>query len=170
MQCRGIRGAITVSANTKKSILAATKRLLLKMAEANMIEADDIGAILFTTTPDLNAEFPAAAAPSSVLAALRCLIVVDVLHEYAWGGFAPPPDLASACDPRSCASAPRRLNIERVEANGLRTVALEMDAETPGTVCRHGICFVRPGYRFMKSGVSDRCRALSGVPSDRLKR
>lgn len=75
MQCRGIRGAITVSANTKKSILAATKRLLLKMAEANMIEADDIGAILFTTTPDLNAEFPAAAA-----------------RELGW-----PPNLALLC-------------------------------------------------------------------------
>jgi chorismate mutase len=75
LQCRGIRGAITVSANTKKSILAATKRLLLKMAEANMIEADDIGAILFTTTPDLNAEFPAAAA-----------------RELGW-----PPNLALLC-------------------------------------------------------------------------
>ena len=61
MQCRGIRGAITVSANSKKSILAATKKLLLTMAEANKIKTDDIGAILFTTTPDLNAEFPAAA-------------------------------------------------------------------------------------------------------------
>jgi chorismate mutase len=61
LQCRGIRGAITVSANSRKSILAATKKLLLKMAEANKIEPDDIGAILFTTTPDLNAEFPAAA-------------------------------------------------------------------------------------------------------------
>ena len=61
MQCRGIRGAITVSANNRKSILAATKKLLLKMAEANKIESEDIGAILFTTTPDLNAEFPAAA-------------------------------------------------------------------------------------------------------------
>ena len=75
MQCRGIRGAITVSANTKKSILAATKKLLLKMAEANMIDADDIGAILFTTTPDLNAEFPAAAA-----------------RELGW-----PPNLALLC-------------------------------------------------------------------------
>jgi chorismate mutase len=75
LQCRGIRGAITVSANTKKSILAATKKLLLKMAEANMIEADDIGAILFTTTPDLNAEFPAAAA-----------------RELGW-----PPNLALLC-------------------------------------------------------------------------
>jgi chorismate mutase len=61
LQCRGIRGAITVSANNRKSILAATKKLLLKMAEANKIESEDIGAILFTTTPDLNAEFPAAA-------------------------------------------------------------------------------------------------------------
>jgi chorismate mutase len=31
------------------------------MAEANKLETEDIGAILFTTTPDLNAEFPAAA-------------------------------------------------------------------------------------------------------------
>lgn len=61
MQCRGIRGAITVSANSKQSILAATKKLLLTMAEANKIKTDDIGAILFTTTSDLNAEFPAAA-------------------------------------------------------------------------------------------------------------
>jgi chorismate mutase len=61
LQCRGIRGAITVSANNKKSILAATKKLLLKMAEVNKIETQDIGAIFFTTTPDLDAEFPAAA-------------------------------------------------------------------------------------------------------------
>jgi chorismate mutase len=61
LQCRGIRGAITVSANSRKSILAATKKLLLTMAEANKIKTGDIGAILFTTTPDLNAEFPAAA-------------------------------------------------------------------------------------------------------------
>ena len=61
MQCRGIRGATTVSANSKKSILAATKKLLAKMANANGIETEDIAAILFTTTPDLNAEFPAAA-------------------------------------------------------------------------------------------------------------
>jgi chorismate mutase len=61
LQCRGIRGAITVSANNKRSILAATKKLLLKMAKANRIDTEDIGAIFFTTTPDLDAEFPAAA-------------------------------------------------------------------------------------------------------------
>ena len=61
MQCRGIRGATTVPTNNKRSILAATKKLLLTMAEANKLETEDIGAILFTTTSDLNAEFPAAA-------------------------------------------------------------------------------------------------------------
>lgn len=61
MQCRGIRGAITVSANNKESILAATGKLLKEMAQANSVKVDDIAAILFTTTPDLNAEFPASA-------------------------------------------------------------------------------------------------------------
>ncbi|MGA2670471.1 MAG: chorismate mutase [Dehalococcoidia bacterium] len=75
MQCRGIRGAISVSANNKKNILAATKKLLTEMTKANKIEIKDIAAIFFTTTPDLNAEFPAAATrelgwPSSL--ALLC--------------------------------------------------------------------------------------------------
>ena len=61
MQCRGIRGAITVSANNKESIKAATKELLKEMVQANSIKVDDIAAIFFTTTSDLNAEFPAAA-------------------------------------------------------------------------------------------------------------
>jgi len=61
LQCRGIRGAIMVSANNKESILAATEKLLKEMAQANKIEIKDIAAIFFTTTPDLNAEFPASA-------------------------------------------------------------------------------------------------------------
>lgn len=75
MQCRGIRGAIAISANSRRSIIAATKRLLSKMLKINEIETGDIAAILFTTTPDLDAEFPAAATrelgwPSSL--ALLC--------------------------------------------------------------------------------------------------
>jgi chorismate mutase len=61
LQCRGIRGAIAVSANNKQSIIAATEKLLTEMTKANKIEIKDIAAIFFTTTPDLNAEFPAAA-------------------------------------------------------------------------------------------------------------
>ena len=61
MQCRGIRGAVTVPANDRKNILAATTKLLMEIVEANKIEIGDIAAIFFTTTPDLDAEFPAAA-------------------------------------------------------------------------------------------------------------
>ncbi len=61
MYCRGVRGAITVPANNKESIIAATKELLKEMVLANDVKTDDIAAILFTTTSDLNAEFPAAA-------------------------------------------------------------------------------------------------------------
>ena len=61
MWCCGIRGAITAPTNDKESIIAATKELLDKMVQANGIEIDEIAAIFFTTSPDLNAEFPAAA-------------------------------------------------------------------------------------------------------------
>lgn len=61
MCCRGLRGAITVPANNKESIVAATKKLLKEMVQANGIEIGEIAAIFFTTTSDLNAEFPAAA-------------------------------------------------------------------------------------------------------------
>lgn len=60
--CRGVRGAITVEANTAEAILSATRELLEALVEANEIEVDDIGSILFTTTTDLDAEYPAVAA------------------------------------------------------------------------------------------------------------
>ncbi len=61
MWCRGIRGAITVKANNKESIIAASKELLKEMVQANGIQIDEVAAIFFTTTSDLDAEFPAAA-------------------------------------------------------------------------------------------------------------
>ena len=62
MWCRGIRGATLVADNTKDDILAATRELLQKMVEANQVEKETVACIIFTTTPDLNAEFPALAA------------------------------------------------------------------------------------------------------------
>jgi len=59
---RGVRGASTVSQNTKEDIVQETKSLLTDMVADNGINADDIASILFTLTPDLNAEFPAVAA------------------------------------------------------------------------------------------------------------
>ena len=59
---RGIRGATTAESNTKESILEATGELLTRLVEANDLDLDDVAAAHFTTTNDLNAEFPAVAA------------------------------------------------------------------------------------------------------------
>lgn len=58
----GIRGAITVEENTSGSIISATRELLEQMVSANGVDVGDVGAVWFTTTCDLNAEFPALAA------------------------------------------------------------------------------------------------------------
>ena len=60
--CRGIRGATTAEANTKAAIVAATSELLERLIQANDVREEDVAAVLFTTTRDLNAEFPAVAA------------------------------------------------------------------------------------------------------------
>lgn len=62
MYTRGIRGATTVEHNTEENIITATKELLGGMIEANGINPDYVASAIFTTTKDLNAEFPAAAA------------------------------------------------------------------------------------------------------------
>lgn len=59
---RGIRGATTVSANTREAIWQSTQELLIAMVEANQIDVEDIVDVIFTTSKDLNAAFPAAAA------------------------------------------------------------------------------------------------------------
>ena len=59
---RGIRGATTVEANTREAVLQAAAELLSALIEANDIRRDDVASVIFTTTPDVNAEFPAVAA------------------------------------------------------------------------------------------------------------
>ena len=59
---RGIRGATTADGNTKEAILDATRELLEGLVDANDIDPDDVAAVTFTTTRDLNAAFPALAA------------------------------------------------------------------------------------------------------------
>ncbi len=60
--CRGIRGATTVSENTQEEILRGTRELLALMIRLNDIQPEDVASAWFTTTPDLDACFPAIAA------------------------------------------------------------------------------------------------------------
>lgn len=62
MVCRGVRGAITVENNARDEILRATRHLLALMIRLNGIEPDDVASAIFTTTRDLDAEYPALAA------------------------------------------------------------------------------------------------------------
>ena len=62
MLVRGVRGATTVEANSVEAILEATRELLEAMLKANEVDVEYVASAFFTTTPDLNAEFPALAA------------------------------------------------------------------------------------------------------------
>ncbi len=120
MWCRGIRGATLVAANTKEDILAATKELLQQMIESNQVEKEAVACVLFTTTPDLDAEFPALAArqlgwtevpllcsqemgvPHSLPRCLRILVLFntekkteEIIHVYIRGAEALRPGLRS---------------------------------------------------------------------------
>ena len=62
MPVRGIRGATTASANEPGAIVEATAELLEELTLRNQLAVDEIAFAYFTTTPDLDAEFPALAA------------------------------------------------------------------------------------------------------------
>lgn len=59
---RGIRGATTAISNEPEAIRSATKNLLVALTKANALTPNDIAAVIFSSTPDLNAAFPATAA------------------------------------------------------------------------------------------------------------
>lgn len=62
MPCRGVRGATTAETNSGEEILKATRQLLALMIRQNDIREEDVASAIFTTTRDLDAEFPALAA------------------------------------------------------------------------------------------------------------
>jgi chorismate mutase len=82
IRVRGVRGATTAEANTREAILAATNELLGLMIEANQIEPADVASAIFTTTLDLNADYPALAARALGWhdVALMCMHEMNVPH------------------------------------------------------------------------------------------
>ena len=59
MVSRGIRGATIAETNTKEAIVAATRELVDSLVKANDLKVEDVACAVFSTTKDLNAEFPA---------------------------------------------------------------------------------------------------------------
>lgn len=86
MPVRGVRGAITVEQNTQSEILSATKELLIEILERNALhDHAEIVSAIFTTTPDLNASFPAEAARELGMnqVPLLCASEIDVPNALA---------------------------------------------------------------------------------------
>jgi len=75
-----LRGAVSVPDNRADAILAATEELLREVMARNELVPEDMVSCVFTTTPDLRAEFPAAAARRLGLTRvpLLCAQEVDV--------------------------------------------------------------------------------------------
>ena len=62
MRLQALRGAITCTEDSKAEIDAKTARLVKELFARNELTQDDVVSVLFTSTPDLTAEFPALAA------------------------------------------------------------------------------------------------------------
>jgi len=59
---RAIRGAVQVDGNDREAILAGTTELVTEVMARNQLTPAEVISVLFSATPDLNAEFPALAA------------------------------------------------------------------------------------------------------------
>jgi chorismate mutase len=59
---RAIRGATTIETDTSEDLLVRTAELVETVMAHNKVRVEDIVSIIFTATPDLQADFPAVAA------------------------------------------------------------------------------------------------------------
>jgi chorismate mutase len=57
-----VRGAVQADRNSAEAILSATGKLVHELMEMNELSPGEMISAIFTTTPDLDAEFPAVAA------------------------------------------------------------------------------------------------------------
>lgn len=75
---RALRGATTARGDEASSIVGATKRLLAEMIDRNDIDHEDLVSMIFTTTSDLSAEFPAAGARALGLSKVPLLCAREI--------------------------------------------------------------------------------------------
>lgn len=121
---RGIRGAITVESDDEESIWQAGETLIAEITQRNQLQPEDIGAIIFSMTDDLQAAFPTTgvrrlpgfeyvplfdarqcAINGSLPKCIRALVLADtaipqreIRHVYLKGAAKLRPDLAASDD------------------------------------------------------------------------
>jgi len=97
-----VRGAVQAEANDSASIVAATTELMRELLDRNELEPEAMVSCLFTTTDDLDAEFPAVAARNLGLESVPLLcsreipvpgsmprVIRAMVHHYAPAGHVP---------------------------------------------------------------------------------
>lgn len=62
MPLRAIRGATTLDSDERAHLHERTQELVEAVVSANALDTDDIVSVIFTCTPDIVSDFPAAAA------------------------------------------------------------------------------------------------------------
>jgi len=80
MTVRAIRGATQLDVDSQEHLFARTAELVRAVLAANGITKDALISILFTCTPDLRSDFPAAAAREMGMGdvPLMCSVEMDV--------------------------------------------------------------------------------------------
>ena len=78
MTIHAIRGATQVDANDRDLILDAIAELVRAVLDRNALATDDLISIVFTATPDLDAEFPAYAARRAGITDVPMLSAVEI--------------------------------------------------------------------------------------------
>lgn len=80
MLLRAVRGAITLREDTSDEVISATSHLLEEMLRRNELAREHLVSIMFTATPDVRSEFPAAAARKIGISdvPLMCATELDV--------------------------------------------------------------------------------------------
>jgi chorismate mutase len=73
-----VRGAVQAEANEAGAIVEATEDLMRELLERNALEPEAMVSVLFTTTDDLDAEFPAVAARAAGLDAVPLLCCREI--------------------------------------------------------------------------------------------
>lgn len=80
MRIAALRGATTLPADTREHVLTRTSELLAALLERNGLTHDQVVSLLFTATPDIHAEFPAAAVRAAGISdvPMMCALELDI--------------------------------------------------------------------------------------------
>lgn len=78
MTVRAIRGATQLDVDEREHLFARTTELVTQVLESNRVDTDALISVIFTCTPDLVSDFPAAAAREMGLGEVPLMCAVEM--------------------------------------------------------------------------------------------